>query len=144
VVSLHCDPDFEYPFHSGFSDQTGVGDGAGTTLHLPMPPKTQWNEYQQCLETGLQRINEFSAQAVVVSMGLDTHQGDPCAIRRAGFCLQGPNYRDMGQTIARGLHGLPTVIIQEGGYLMETIGEAASNVVLGYLEESQKKAELST
>jgi len=51
----------------------------------------------------------------------------------------------MGQTIASGLHGLPTVIIQEGGYLMETIGEAASNnVVLGYLEESQKKAELST
>ena len=50
----------------------------------------------------------------------------------------------MGQKIATGLHGLPTVIIQEGGYLMETIGEAASNVVLGYLEESQKKAELST
>ena len=27
-VSLHCDPDHEYPFHSGFADQTGSGPGA--------------------------------------------------------------------------------------------------------------------
>jgi acetoin utilization deacetylase AcuC-like enzyme len=23
VVSIHCDPDYDYPFHSGFADETG-------------------------------------------------------------------------------------------------------------------------
>lgn len=137
-MSLHCDPDFDYPFHSGFADQIGVGAGEGTTLHLPMPPKTQWAEYQECLGKGLKRITEFGAQAVVISMGLDTHEGDPCTIRRAGFGLQGLDYWEKGQMMARNLKGLPIVIIQEGGYRMETIGEAASNVVFGFYEEFQK------
>jgi acetoin utilization deacetylase AcuC-like enzyme len=133
MVSLHCDPDFDYPFHSGFSDQTGLGAGEGTTLYLPMPPKAQWDSlYKGCLETGLKRIQEFGTKAVVISMGLDTHDKDPCAIRRAGFCLQGTDYMELGKTMARSLKGLPVVIIQEGGYRMETIGQAASNVVFGY------------
>lgn len=137
VVSLHCDPDFDYPFHSGFSDQTGLNAGEGTTLHLPMPPQTQWaSTYKESLKVGLKRIQEFGATAVVVSMGLDTHDKDPCAIRRAGFCLQGKDYSELGQTMARSLKGLPIVIIQEGGYRMETIGQAASNVVMGYYGET--------
>ena len=135
MVSLHCDPDFDYPFHSGFSDQTGVGDGEGTTLHLPMAPQTQWQEYRVSLESGLRRIQEFGAEAVVVSMGLDTHADDPCCIRRAGFGLQGQDYWELGQIMGLGLRGLPVVIIQEGGYRMDTIGEAASNVVLGCADE---------
>ena len=137
-MSLHCDPDFDYPFHSGFTDQVGVGAGEGTTLHLPMPPKTQWKEYQESLERGLRRIEEFGAEAVVISMGLDTHEGDPCTIRRAGFGLRGRDYWEKGQMMARNLKGLPLVIIQEGGYRMDTIGEAASNVVLGFHDERVK------
>jgi acetoin utilization deacetylase AcuC-like enzyme len=137
-VSLHCDPDFDYPFHSGFADQVGVGAGEGTTLHLPMPPKTQWKEYQESLERGLRRIEEFGADAVVISMGLDTHEGDPCALPGTGFALQGRDYWEKGQMMARNLKGLPLVIIQEGGYRMDTIGEAASNVVLGFYEERHR------
>jgi acetoin utilization deacetylase AcuC-like enzyme len=40
--------------------------------------------------------------------------------------------------MARNLKGLPLVIIQEGGYRMDTIGEAASNVVLGFYEERHR------
>ena len=135
VVSLHCDPDFDYPFHSGFSDQIGLGSGEGTTLHLPMPPKTSWQEYQESLKVGLERITEFGAEAVVVSLGLDTHEGDPCALPGAGFCLRGLDYLEKGRMIAKYLQGLPIVIIQEGGYRMDTIGEASTNVVLGYRAE---------
>jgi acetoin utilization deacetylase AcuC-like enzyme len=39
----------------------------------------------------------------VVSLGLDTHKGDPCAIRRAGFELEGNDYSDMGELIGRSL-----------------------------------------
>mmetsp|Transcript_3448 Transcript_3448/g.9811 ORF Transcript_3448/g.9811 Transcript_3448/m.9811 type:complete len:292 (-) Transcript_3448:11-886(-) len=38
VCSLHCDPDFDYPFTSGFADQIGEGNGWGSTMHMPLPP----------------------------------------------------------------------------------------------------------
>lgn len=38
VISIHCDPDYEYPFNAGFADQTGSGDGEGTTLNIPLLP----------------------------------------------------------------------------------------------------------
>ncbi len=138
VVSIHCDPDFDYPFHSGFADETGIGDGVGVTLHLPLPPQTSWNHgYQQAVEQAMKKIvQEFRADALVVSMGLDTYKDDPCAIRRAGFLLEGNDYWEMGQLIGKrireGVGFIPTVFLQEGGYKMDRIGDAAASVVTGY------------
>ena len=134
VVSLHCDPDWDYPFHSGFADETGSGEGVGTTLHLPMPPGTTWeSSYQQNLQDGLKAIKEFGPSAVLVSLGLDTHDKDPCAIQRAGFHLQGKDYRAMGRMIAEELPPrCPTIFLQEGGYRMDKIAEAASDVVTSF------------
>lgn len=139
VVSIHCDPDYDYPFHSGFADETGTGEGVGTTLHLPLPPQTSWpNGYRQAIDQAMKKIvQDFGAEALVVSMGLDTLKDDPCAIRRAGFLLQGNDYWEMGQAIGNAIHQgvgrmIPTVFLQEGGYKMDQIGDAAANVVTGY------------
>lgn len=133
VVSIHCDPDYDYPFHSGSANQTGAGPGKGTTLHLPLPPKTTYDgEYSKALKQGLDRIKEFGAEAIVFSLGLDTHDGDPCTIRRAGFSLSGTDYRKMGELIGAELNYLPVLFIQEGGYRMDKVAEAASLVVLGF------------
>jgi acetoin utilization deacetylase AcuC-like enzyme len=133
VVSLHCDPDWDYPFHSGFADQRGEGEAVGTTLHLPLPPGTKWEAYQRALHRGLEAIRNFAASAVVVSLGLDTYDKDPCAIRRAGFHLQGSDYQDMGRCMAEEVTpGAPVVFLQEGGYRMEKIGEAAADVVTSF------------
>jgi len=145
VVSLHCHPDYDYPFHMGFHEDRGHEDGNNTTLHLPLPPKTQWQGetkqedveawsvcYKSALEYGLQQIRDFDPQAVLVSLGLDTYDKDPCTIRRAGFCLQGDDYTQMGATIAQGVpNGVPIVFVQEGGYRMEAVGQAAANVIVG-------------
>jgi acetoin utilization deacetylase AcuC-like enzyme len=131
VVSLHCDPDFEYPFHSGFADETGSGEGVGATMHLPLPPGTAWNEYEVALLQGLHAISDFRATAVIVSLGLDTYNKDPCAIRRAGFCLQGDDYKEMGRVIGKALpKSVPIVFVQEGGYRMVEVGKAAADVVV--------------
>jgi acetoin utilization deacetylase AcuC-like enzyme len=138
VVSIHCHPDHDYPFHSGFADQTGHGAGAGTTFNLPLAPGATWNgTYKPALVTAMQHIIDFGAQAVVVSMGLDTYDKDPCAIQRAGFCLHSPDYLELGQTIGAAVPTLPTVFLQEGGYRMDKIGEAAANVIEGF--RSQRK-----
>jgi acetoin utilization deacetylase AcuC-like enzyme len=131
VVSIHCDPDWDYPFHSGFKEETGAEEGVGTTLHLPLPPNTNGDSYREALVVGIDRILEFGAEALVVSLGLDTHEGDPCTIRRAGFTLKGTDYCKMGQTIGAELGDLPTVFVQEGGYLMDKVGKAAADVVVG-------------
>jgi acetoin utilization deacetylase AcuC-like enzyme len=143
VVSIHCDPNMEYPFHNGYANETGVGPGTGATLNLPLPAKTAWPEYKKALETGLAKIREFEAQAVVISLGLDTYDQDPCAIRRAGFGLKDHDYVEMGRTIAHGLKmnvsnglaRLPIIFTQEGGYRMDKIGQAAADVVLSCCEE---------
>jgi acetoin utilization deacetylase AcuC-like enzyme len=135
VVSLHCHPDYDYPFHSGYGDETGSGAGKGTTLHLPMAPGMEWKNYQVVLDKGLAKIRNFGATICLVSLGLDTLDGDPCAVRRAGFRLQPDDYLPMGRMVAKNLSGLPLVIVQEGGYRMDKVGEAAANFVLGCCTE---------
>ena len=129
VVSIHCHPDHDYPFHSGFEDETGAGKGKGATLHLPLLPGTTWKEYNPALETAMKKVQSFGAEALVVSMGLDTHDGDPCAIRRAGFAMSGKDYVEMGQWIGSYAPKIPILVIQEGGYRMDKVPGAASDVL---------------
>jgi acetoin utilization deacetylase AcuC-like enzyme len=140
VVSIHCHPDHDYPFHSGFEDETGVDEGVGATLHIPLLPGTTWeNAYQGALHRAMEKILQFGAQGLVLSLGLDTYKGDPCAIRRAGFLLEGDDYQKMGELIGSRLCGgndkrIPVVVIQEGGYRMDKVPNAATDILLGIVE----------
>jgi acetoin utilization deacetylase AcuC-like enzyme len=130
VVSIHCDPDFDYPFHAGFAE-----DNDDTTLHIPLPPGTGWESgYRAALLQAIERIVAFQpTAALLISLGLDTYQDDPCAIRRAGFMLLGDDYVQMGRLLAEQLPpNLPTIFVQEGGYRMDAIGKAAADVVRTY------------
>ena len=41
----------------------------------------------------------------------------------------------MGETIAEGIPAnIPTIFLQEGGYRMDKVGEAAANVVTGFCD----------
>lgn len=134
VVSIHCDPAYEYPFHSGYADETGVQASAlGTTLHIPLPPHTYWEGYKNALIHAMQYISDkFEPDALVVSLGLDTYDGDQVAVRRAGFHLKEDDYKEMGRIIGTlSPKRIPIVVVQEGGYLMTVVGQAASDVVTG-------------
>jgi acetoin utilization deacetylase AcuC-like enzyme len=114
----------------------------GGALHLPLLPGTTWKEYGPDLDTALQTISEFGTQAFMLSMGLDTHEGDPCAVRRAGFRLSGVDYLEMGRRIGAACGGggggggvkIPTVVIQEGSYRMDKVPGVAADVLCGYTE----------
>jgi acetoin utilization deacetylase AcuC-like enzyme len=130
VISIHCDPDYDYPFHVGFAE-----DSTATTIHIPLPPGTGWaTGYRAALLQAIDRVVAFSpTAAILISLGLDTYIDDPCAIRRAGFQLQGDDYVQMGRLLAEQLPPhLPTVVVQEGGYRMDAIGRAAADVVRTY------------
>lgn len=124
TVSLHADPSFCFPFFLGHADETE----GGTHLNLPLPRGTDWTRYAPALDTALAAIEARSPGALVVSLGVDTWNGDPIS----SFRLETPDYRHMARRIG-GL-GLPTVIVMEGGYAVESIGANVAEFLEGLLE----------
>lgn len=125
-ASLHGDPRTEYPFFLGYADEAGQGAGAGTNLNLPMARGTDYAQWSAALEVALAAITGFGAQALVVSLGVDTFAQDPIS----GFALQSEDYLRMGERIAK--LGLPTVLVFEGGYAVDAVGVNAVNVLQAF------------
>ncbi|CAM8659662.1 AcuC Deacetylases, including yeast histone deacetylase and acetoin utilization protein [Comamonadaceae bacterium] len=125
-ASIHGDPRTEYPFYLGHADETGSGAGLGANLNLPLPRGTDYTTWAQALETALAGIAKFGAEALVVSLGMDTFEGDPIS----GFKLTTQDYLRLGERLARA--GLPTVFVFEGGYAVDAVGVNAVNVLQGF------------
>ncbi len=126
TVSIHGDPRTEYPFFLGHADERGAGAGAGFNLNLPLPRGTGFARWREALRVGLQAIAQFDAQALVVSLGVDTFEGDPIS----GFGLKSADYLLLGQDIASA--ALPTVFVFEGGYAVDDVGVNTANVIEGF------------
>jgi acetoin utilization deacetylase AcuC-like enzyme len=122
TVSLHADPAYCFPFFLGHADETE----SGTHLNLPLPKGTDWSRYLPALETALERIEEQDPGALVISLGVDTWDGDPIS----SFKLQTADYRRMARRI--GALRLPTVIVMEGGYAVESIGDNVAEFLEGF------------
>lgn len=140
-ASLHMHPDFDYPYCSGYEDETGPasGPGAGTTLNVPLSPGTNWMTYKAALTSTLERVQAFGAGqcaasailclcpfttgvslcsgALVVSLGLDTLGGDFEASDGAGMALNTYDFTEMGELFNS--LPIPVLFIQEGGYWLE-------------------------
>jgi acetoin utilization deacetylase AcuC-like enzyme len=67
-------------------------------------------------------------------MGLDTYDGDAVAVSQGGFKLSGNDYYEIGKFMGSYVKDkfIPTVFVQEGGYKMDVVGEAAADVVGGF------------
>jgi acetoin utilization deacetylase AcuC-like enzyme len=130
VCSIHADPELEYPYNAGFARQTGSGSGVGATHHAPLAALAGWPEYRTALEGCLAKVKSFGAKALVVSLGLDTVQGDPECLPLGGMRLNPPgDYVAMGELLRSS--GLPICYVAEGGYMLESVPLAARCVVLG-------------
>jgi acetoin utilization deacetylase AcuC-like enzyme len=123
--SAHIDPGAGwFPHVVGFADETGIGDGAGLTVNLPLPPESGdglWLEAIRALATS---VRAHGSTALVVSLGVDAAADDPNSplrITADGYARAGRLLRDLG---------LPTVSVQEGGYVRETLG----GLVAAFLE----------
>lgn len=122
-VSLHGDPETEYPWFMGYAEERGSGRGEGFTLNLPLPSGTGWDAYREALDVGLAAVRRFAPDALVVSLGVDTFESDPIS----SFRLSRQHYPPLGASLAA--LGLPTVLVQEGGYAVAEIGENVAGVL---------------
>lgn len=125
-ASIHGDPLTEYPFYLGHADETGVGDGAGYNLNLPLPAGSRAAVWFDALERACKAIGYVRADALVVSLGLDTFEGDPIS----RFSLKASDFDRLGARLAA--LGLPTVFVLEGGYAAAELGDNTQQVLHGF------------
>ncbi len=119
TISLHGDPDFEYPHFIGYADETGAGAGLGFHQNFPLPMGTDSQRYLSALDEALQLIRDFAPKYLVVPLGMDTFERDPLG----KFRLTHEAYSEIGHRIAA--LNLPTAVIMEGGYANDDLGANA-------------------
>lgn len=116
TVSIHGHPHFAYPHFSGFEDEVGMGDGTGFNINFPLPETITVERYQRTLSRALQRVRNFRPQHLVLCLGLDTAKADPTGT----WALRAEDFFQNGRMI--GALGIPTLVVQEGGYRTRTLG----------------------
>jgi acetoin utilization deacetylase AcuC-like enzyme len=116
-----------YPWYAGYADETGAGRGAGCNLNLPLPAGTGNAGYVSAVEQGLEAIRRFGASVLIVSLGFDAHIGDPTA----NLAVTSEGFRRIGERI--GGFGVPTLLVQEGGYIVEKLGDNLAAFLQGFL-----------
>ena len=109
-VSIHGDPNNFYPWFAGYAHERGKGRGLGYNLNIPLPMGTEESTFLGAVDEALAYIAAFGPEALVLSLGFDTYAGDPLAF----FKVTTPGFATLGRKIAGA--GLPTVLVQEGGY----------------------------
>ena len=124
-VSLHGDPARAYPYVSGFADETGTGGGAGANINLPLAAGTDDDAYLASLAVACDAIDAFGPAIVIVSLGVDTFHNDPIS----DLVITTDGLRAQGELVAQ--LALPTVIVQEGGYDVDAIGDNVRAFLLG-------------
>ena len=116
TVSVHADPAREFPYFTGFADEIGAGAGRGTNVNLPLPAAVDDDAFLAAVGQGLETVAGFGADTLVVPLGVDTFRGDPLG----DFDVGGEAYPRLGRLLAGA--GLPTLVLQEGGYAVSELG----------------------
>lgn len=126
VASVHVDPGAGwFPHFLGFSDETGGGPGEGANLNVTVAPGAGDDEWLQAVRRIARWAQDRGAGALVVPLGVDAAAGDPVSPLR----VTATGFREAGRIL--GELGLPTVLVQEGGYDLETLGPLVRETLTG-------------
>jgi acetoin utilization deacetylase AcuC-like enzyme len=115
-ASLHADPVRAFPYFTGHADETGAGAGKGANRNFTLAAGCDDQTFLATLSEALEYLKGFGPGGLVVSLGVDTCASDPLsdlAVTSAGLPAMGE--------LVRGA-GLPTVVVQEGGYGTASLG----------------------
>ena len=118
TASVHVDPGAGwFPHHVGFADETGRDTGLGTNLNVPLAPGSGDEVWLSAVQRAADAAADFDATALVVPLGVDAAVDDP----ESPLQVTVEGYRRAGDAL--GALGLPTVVVQEGGYHLPTLSQ---------------------
>ena len=125
TISIHGHPSFAYPYFSGFADEVGEGEGKGYNLNLPLAEHVGDARYLEALDEALAAVRKFKPEALVVPLGLDIAKADPTGT----WSVTPEGLFEIGRRI--GSMKLPTLLVQEGGYNIRSLGRNAARMLTG-------------
>lgn len=132
-LSIHRSP--FYP-GTGDADETGAGDGLGTTLNIPVTLGITQTQFLDKLKAGLESLAaRIKPELVLISAGFDAHRLDPVG----GLCLEIEDYGHLTRAVLEiaEVHCQGRVVsLLEGGYHLEMMPRS----VLAHLEALQASA----
>lgn len=94
---------------------------------MPLPLGTEREGYLKAVEQVTEAIRAFAPDFFVLAAGYDTHRDDPIG----GLKLVEEDYREIGSRLGR--LGLPTVVVQEGGYNTDVLGHCVLALLQGFM-----------
>ncbi len=130
-LSLH--QSLHYP-GTRAGDETGVGDGAGWMLNVPLPAGTSVADYRRHFSRALEQgLETRRPDVILISAGFDVMAGDPLG----GMLLEPEDLhaltREVMAAAAKGSeddsHGVGIVATLEGGYDPARTGLGAAAVL---------------
>ena len=114
AISLHQDG--LYPARSGLLSETGVGEGAGTTLNVPLPAGSGTGAYLDAIDrVVVPALEEFAPELVVIACGFDAGALDPLGRMQLPAAAFGAMTERLLDVTGR-LCGGRLVASHEGGY----------------------------
>jgi acetoin utilization deacetylase AcuC-like enzyme len=108
----------------GFEDETGNG----ANRNIPLAPGSGDDQWLDAIRRLAVWALDGGASALVISLGVDAAAGDP----ESPLDVTPGGFREAGTAL--GKCALPTVVVQEGGYDLASIGGLVTEALLG-LEE---------
>jgi acetoin utilization deacetylase AcuC-like enzyme len=122
VGSVHIDPGCGwFPHFMGFDDETG----SGANRNVPLEPGSGDDAWLEAVRGLANWALDLGASALVVPLGVDAAEEDPESPLR----VTAGGFREAGRIL--GALGLPTVVVQEGGYDLASIGRLVHETLLG-------------
>jgi acetoin utilization deacetylase AcuC-like enzyme len=128
-ASLH-----QFPLYpgTGAANETGAGEGEGTTLNLPLDPGGGDAEYREAFEEVKAAAAEFRPEFIVLSAGFDAHEQDPLAAMRVtddGFAEVTRRVVDLAGSL-----DAPVLSLLEGGYDLDALGRSVARHLAVFLD----------
>lgn len=121
TASVHVDPaEGWFPHFVGFADELGAAN-----LNVPLAPGSGDEVWLAGVERLVAAARAHGSEAIVVALGVDAAADDP----NSPLAVTESGYREAGRRL--GALRLPTVVVQEGGYVLETIGALVCTTLEG-------------
>jgi len=129
----------QYPFYpgTGWMDETGTGEGEGTTVNFPMAAGWGDEEYLRAFNEVLVPVaRRFQPQLILVSAGFDAHWADHLAMMRVSikaFAQMVMILKNLAAELCQGR----LIFTLEGGYNLRVVSssiKAIFDVLLGNSE----------
>ena len=122
TASVHVDPaEGWFPHFLGFADEVGAA-----SLNVPLAPGSSDDVWLAGVDRLVEAARTHASEALVVALGVDAAADDP----NSPLAVTPDGYREAGRRL--GSLELPTVLVQEGGYVLETIGPLVRATLEGF------------